>query len=60
MALLQIILVFFLIPAAMVAISAATGPPGARLVAYVLFPIALLLFALARHLRDRKEEDDPT
>ena len=62
MFLFQIILIFVVIPAAMIAISAATGPAGARIMTYVIFPVVLLLFAVVSHIRTRGEHDpeDPS
>jgi hypothetical protein len=52
MVLLQIIFIFVAIPAAMITASLLTGTSGARAVTYLLFPLALLVFAVAMHRRD--------
>lgn len=58
MFLLKIILIFVVIPAAMIAAGVATGPAGARLITYVLFPVGLLIFALAVYVRGTPPSDE--
>jgi hypothetical protein len=58
MFLLQIILIFVVIPAAMIIAGDVSGTTGAQVITYVLFPVGLLAFVLFRHLRGGASSDD--
>ena len=58
MFLLKIILIFIVIPAAMIVAALATGPAGARLITYVLFPAGLLAFAVGTYILGISASDE--